>query len=118
MLCAGEFVERVVNGEQLVVGGGGGKVQFIQLYALLAAAMAKGALARALSMRMRRMASAAAAKKWARLANFRGFLAHQSEPRLVNQRRRLERLPGGFVRHPLRGEFAQFVVDQREQFVL
>ena len=50
-------------------------------------------LRRALSTRMRRMASAAAAKKWPRLSQCPGLLAtDQPEVRLVDQGRGLERL--------------------------
>ncbi len=35
----------------------------------------------------------------------------------MNQCRRLERLPGRFVRHPVGRQFAQLVIHQREQFI-
>jgi len=35
----------------------------------------------------------------------------------VNQRRGLERLPGLLVRHPGGRQFAQLVIDQREQLI-
>jgi hypothetical protein len=35
----------------------------------------------------------------------------------VNQGGGLERLTGGFVRHPGGRQFTQFLIDQREQFV-
>src|SRR5207249_951860 len=41
--------------------------------------------------------------------------AAQSQPRFVNERRRLESLPWSLVRHFRRREFAQFVVYYREQ---
>jgi hypothetical protein len=41
--------------------------------------------------------------------------ADQAEVRLVDQGRRLQCLVGGFGRHARRGEFAQLVVDERQQ---
>ena len=35
----------------------------------------------------------------------------------MNQRRGLECVPGRFVGHPMRRQFAQFFIDQREQLV-
>ena len=40
---------------------------------------------------------------------------HQPEIHLVNQGRRLERLPGLFLGHFRRRQFAQLVVDQRQE---
>jgi hypothetical protein len=42
--------------------------------------------------------------------------ARHSQPRLVNERGGLQRLAGGFAGHPLRGQSAQFLIDQREKF--
>ena len=56
-------------------------------------------------MRMRRIASAAAAKKCARPANF-GLSFHQSQPGFMNEGGRLQCVPGGFVRHSGSGELA------------
>jgi hypothetical protein len=45
------------------------------------------------------------------------FVPAEAEPRLMNQRGGLKRLARIFARHLLRGEFAQFVIDQRQKFV-
>ena len=64
------------------------------------------------------MASAAAAKKWPRLFQCcADIVIDQPEVGLVDQGRRGEGLAGLFLGEPLGGQFAQFVVDQREQFV-
>ena len=42
---------------------------------------------------------------------------HELEPRFVNERGRLERMAGGFARHLVRGHAAQFVIDERQQFL-
>ena len=73
---------------------------------------------RAFSTRMRRMASAAAAKKWPRLFQSWAVRAlDQPQVRLVDEGRRLERLPRLLLRQPLGGQFAQLVVDQRQQLL-
>ena len=74
-------------------------------------------LLRARSMRMRRIASAAAAKKWPRLFQPRALSVHQAEIRLVHQGRRLERLAGPLLGQLPRGQPAQLVVDQRQELV-
>ena len=48
----------------------------------------------------------------------RGCLtAAQSQPGFVDQGSRLERMADGFIRHLLRGQFAQFLIDQRQQLI-
>jgi hypothetical protein len=41
--------------------------------------------------------------------------AHQAQPRFMDQRGRLEGLPGGFTGHALRRQPAEFPINQREQ---
>src|SRR2546422_11642232 len=48
---------------------------------------------------------------------FRIFLANQPQPSLVHQCCGLEGLAGRFVSHLVRCQFAQLLIDQREQFV-
>jgi hypothetical protein len=43
------------------------------------------------------------------------MIAAETQPRLVNQSRGLQRLARIFARHFNRGELAQFVIDQRQQ---
>ena len=62
------------------------------------------------------MASAAAAKKWPRPSQcWRRASPDQPQVRLVDQGRRLQRLPGLFMGQALGGELAQLVVHQRQQ---
>jgi len=44
-------------------------------------------------------------------------VAGEPQPRLMDERRRLQGLAGGFVGHPGRREPPQFVIDQREQLL-
>ena len=105
----------VVEGEQIVVAGRGGDARSASrstrwrsppcLTALLAAGR---------STRMRRMASAAAAKKWPRPSNAAGR-ADQAQVRLVDQGGGVERVAGRLGGHARGGELAQLVVDERQQ---
>ena len=45
------------------------------------------------------------------------FRIDQAEVRFMHQGRGLKRLPGLFLRHPFSSQFAQFVVDQRQQLL-
>ena len=65
---------------------------------------------------MRRIASAAAAKKWPRLFQLLAAVRiDQPEVRLVDQGRGLERLAGLLAGQLPRGQLAQLVVDQRQE---
>jgi hypothetical protein len=63
----GELGQSLVQGEDVVGGSGEGDLGIVQLDAFYPAPAFGVALCRAMSMRIRRMASAAAAKKWPRL---------------------------------------------------
>ena len=67
---------------------------------------------------MRRIASAAAAKKWPRLFQcWASSPSDQPEVRLVDQGRRLERLARLLLGQLRCGQLAQLVVDQRQELL-
>jgi hypothetical protein len=70
---------------------------------------------RAFSIRMRRMASAAAAKKCPRLA-MSILLGRQPQPRFMDQSGRLKRLTMSLPGHATGGEAPQFLVELCDQF--
>ena len=75
-------------------------------------------LRRAVSTKIRRMASAAAAKKWPRLFQCCALVdVDQPEIGLVHQGRGLQRLPRLLLGQFLRGQLPQFVVDQRQKLL-
>jgi hypothetical protein len=45
------------------------------------------------------------------------ILSAKSEPRFVDERGRLKRVSRLFPSHPLRGELAEFLVNQRQQIL-
>ena len=75
-------------------------------------------LRRACSTRIRRIASAAAAKKWPRLFQCWTFVhIHEPEIRLMHQRRRLQRLPRLLLSQLRRRQLPQLVIDQRQKLL-
>ena len=71
---------------------------------------------RACSMRISRMACAAAPKKWRRPSQPGSSVPHQAEIRLVDQGRRLKGLAGLEPGCQRRGQAAQLRVENRQQF--
>jgi hypothetical protein len=115
LLC--EFVERVIHGEQLVVVARGGKFRRLKINALLPASMTQRALAAGVVNQDAAHRLGCRGEEMSAICELRVFLAHQAHPGLMNQCRGLECLTGGFVRHPVRRQFAQLLIDQRKQFV-
>jgi hypothetical protein len=69
-------------------------------------------------MRIRRIASAAAAKEVATAVPLLRLIdIHETEVRLVNERGRLEGLPRRLASQTLRGELPKFRVDQGKQLL-
>jgi hypothetical protein len=64
---------------------------------------------------MRRIASAAAAKKWRPLAT--GGVRHKSHVRLVHEPRRIQRLTRLLLCELCGGELTEFVVHERQQLI-
>ena len=75
-------------------------------------------LRRALSTRIRRIASAAAAKKWPRLFQLLAVSpSDQPQVRLMHQRRRLQRLPRLLLGQLRRRQLPQLVIHQRQELL-
>ena len=72
---------------------------------------------RACSMRIRRIASAAAAKKWRPLSQARAPGVDDPKIGLMHQGRGLERLAGLLLRQLQGGQLAQLVIDQRQELL-
>ena len=108
-----KFVQRQ---EQVrIFGEGTGLIEQFEPDAVAAALSAVRAK-RALSIRIRRIASAAATKKWPPVfpAKFVGR-ADQTKIHLVNEGRRLQRVIARVLGRPCRRQLSQLVVDEREK---
>ncbi len=112
-----QFVQRIVDGEQLIIVAGEGKLGLIEIDPLLSAAVPHGALSASVINENAAHRLGRGGKEVSAVLEFRIFLADQPHPGLVNQCSGLQRLPSRFVRHSMSSELAQFLVNQREQLV-
>ena len=115
----GQLVQRFVQGDEIDVRARGRQLRVVQFDALeLSAGLGDSACGGRCSTRMRRMASAAAAKKWPRLFQCWAVShVHQPQVRLVDQGGGLERLARLLLGQLLGRQLAQLVVDQRQQLL-
>jgi hypothetical protein len=112
-----ELVERFVDGEQLIVVAGERQFHLLQFHALLAAAVAHGALLSGAVNENPPHRFSRRGKKMRPVLESRRLDADEPQPGLVNQGSGLERVSRRFIDHLARGEPAQFFVDQRQQLV-
>ena len=119
----GQLCQGVIESQQLVRRSGGSQVNGINVESLAAAAAFFGALLPRRSMRMRRIASAAAAKKCPRLSQRCSEHAAASPvptSRMYascTRRRRLKGLAGLFLGQLPRRQLAQLLVNQRQELL-
>ncbi len=66
---------------------------------------------------MRRIASAAAEKKWARFSKWGIAVSHQLHPGFMDQSRRLQRIARRFTGHFLRRNPLQLGINKRKQLL-
>ena len=113
----GQTIQRLVQREQLIVAHAGGEFEGVEIesHPFGLAAVAQGFFApRVVNQDAAHGFSRGGEKMGAILPG--GLLVPaEAKPRLVNQRGGLKRLARSFAGHLLRGEFAQFVIDQRQQ---
>ena len=117
----GQLVQGLVQGQQVLVGQRRSDPDLVQVHPLQPPPCRTRALRRARSTRMRRMASAAAPKKWRRPSHF-GSSSPPAEPAnpqpgLMDQRGGLQRLAGLLPGKLPRGQAAQLSIDQGQQFL-
>ena len=112
-----ELIERFIDREQLVVIGRRGEVHFLNVHALLTAAVSNRLFAASsvnqnaphrFSSRTEEMRSA---------IPLLILVSSQAQPRFVNERGWLQSVAGSFIRHLRRRQSAQFVIDKGEQFI-
>lgn len=112
----GEFVERLVDGQELVVdSNGGGQIHILNVHPLLIATVtqrlfAPGAVNENAAHRL-----GSGPEEVCAAIPLLILVTNQPQPGFVNQCGRLQGLARRFVRHLVRGEAAQFFIDQRQQ---
>lgn len=113
----GEAIQSFVECEQLVVRRGAGDFEFIHVQVGRARTAALTSFAAGTGDEDAAHGLGRGAKKMRAVLPrlIRGV--HELEPRFMNERRGLQRVTGGFGRHLVCGHAAQFIVNERQQFL-
>jgi len=111
-----EFVERVVDGQELIIFGWRCQFNLRQVHALLVAAMAEGAPLPGAINQDAPHRFGGGAEKVRPAIPLLILVASESKPGFVYERGGLQCVPRSFICHPGRGEFTQFIVNKRQQF--
>jgi hypothetical protein len=112
-----ESVQRLIHGEQFIVIAWSRNLDAIEFHALLVAAMSRGASVAGLVNEDSPHGFCCRSEEVRAAIELRIRVADQPEPGFVDERGGLQRLVGGFTGHFRRRQFAQFAIDQRQQFI-
>ena len=116
-VLSGQFLQRLVNREQFLVAGCRRYLHVLNVHASLAAAVAQGASAPGVFDENAAHRLSCGAEEVGAPVELWVRIADQPQPGLVDERGGLQRLARRFLRHARRGQFTQFFIDQRQQFV-
>ena len=116
-MLSGESIERVVDRKHLVVIRLGGKIRLVEFHALLAAAVPHSLLAPGAFDEDAAHGFGGRGEEMSAVLKARRVVAGQAQPGFVDQRSGLQRVTGGFIGHAGSRQFAQLVIDQRQQLV-
>jgi hypothetical protein len=117
LVLNGEFVERLIHGEEFVVVTGRGNFHTLKVHALLVAAVAQGALAAGFVNQDAAHRLGGSAEEMGAAIELWIGLANQPQPGFMDERGGLQGLVGRFVRHFRRRELPQFSINQWQQFI-
>ena len=109
--------QRLVHQQQRVVVGLDRDVHLVEVHALPAVAVLRTLLAARVINQNAAHGLGGGRKEMIPIAPNLRLRPDQTQPRFVNQGRRLKRLPRRLVGHPNGGQLSQFLIDQREQFL-
>ena len=111
-VLGGELVERLADGEELIVVSFRREVNCFNVHALLISAVTRGAFAAgAVNQNATHRLGGGGKEVGAVLKFCLSVIANKSEPGLVDERGGLQSLARGFVRHPVGRQAAQFFVN-------
>ena len=113
----GEYVQGVVDFEDFVVVARSGDFQLIELDVFRAGAVADGAFAASFVDEDAANGLGGGGEKMGAIGKFGIVRADEAKPGFVDERGGLEGLIGGLPGHFCGGQFAQFVIDQRQKLV-
>ena len=112
----GEAIEGVVDGEQFVVCNGDGNLDILKIDALKAAAVTLGLLAAGAVDENPAHGLGSGAEEVSSVLPSPGFAA-DAKPGFVDEGGGLKRVAGRFASHLLRGDSAQFLVNEGEELI-
>jgi hypothetical protein len=110
-------VERVVDGQEMVLVGRHGDVHVFNIHALQAAAVTAGEFAAGVVNEEMAHGLGGGGEEMGAIFKGRVFAADQAHPDLMHQGGGLERVTRRAVGHFIRRELAQFRIDQRQQLI-
>jgi hypothetical protein len=117
LVLGGELVERFVHGEAFVVVTRRGNFQSFQPHALQSPAVTLGALAAGLVNEDAAHGLGGGPEEMGAVGEVRFTVADQSQPDFIDESGGLECMTRHFIGHFGSGAFAQFSINQRQQFV-
>src|SRR5258707_814240 len=110
-----QFVERLINGQHLVVGCGRGDFEMLDIERGLTGTVTQGLLATGVFDENTAHGFSGCAEEMRAAVPGLVLAAPEPQPGFMHQRRGLQRLARGFMGHFASGELAQFIIDQRQQ---
>lgn len=116
-MFGGEFVERLMNGEELVIILDQGQFDVLEVHALLTAAVTQSAFSPGAVNENSAHRLGRRSKEMGAVFKLRICIPDQPHPCLVDQRGGLERVTGSFVCHSAGREHAQLLIDQWQQLI-
>lgn len=111
------MVERFVEREELLVSHVCGEIEAVETHALRAATVAQIFFPARVINEDAPHRFGGGGEEMRAVAPFGLIISAKPQPRLVNERGGLQSLSGIFARHLLRGQLAQFFINQREQLI-
>jgi hypothetical protein len=113
----GKFVERFVDGEQLILFGWGGDFHVVNIHALLPSAMPPRSFDAGAIDQNSPHGFGGRAKEVSPILEVRFIVAaDEPKPRLMDKRSRLQSMAWRFRCHLVSRDAAQLLIDQRQQF--
>lgn len=117
-MLRGEFVEGLADGQDLVVIGGSGQFNLLNIHMLLAASVAHGPfVAGPVNENAPHRFGRGGEEVGAVLEMSLAIRADEPQPGFVNERGGLQSLARGFAGHPVRGQSPQLIINQRQQLL-
>ena len=116
-IARGQLVERVVDGQKMVLVGGHGDVHVFEIHPLQAAAVTAGEFAAGVVNEKMPHGLGGGGKEMRAIFEGRVVVPDQAHPDLMHQGSGLEGVARRALGHFIRRQLAQFRIDQRQQLI-